>query len=101
MSPIPLSEVPLDPPNSWGTVLTGTPFANQPLQNVTLQQVLDLDPVPAAVNALSLADLDLSRTALRNVSLTAFLLGSTPASALTAHGLPRGRDRPRACSTWS
>ncbi len=87
VSPIPLSDVPLDPPNDWTTVLAGTVFANQPLQNVTLQQVLDLDPPPASVAALSLADIDLSRTALRNVSLVAFLLGSTPVSSLQLSGL--------------
>jgi uncharacterized delta-60 repeat protein len=92
VSPIPLSDVPLDPPTTWADVLVGTPFANQPLQNVTLQQVLDLDPAPAAVAGLSLADIDLSRTALRNVSLTAFLLGSTPASALGLQDVPIGAD---------
>ncbi len=90
VSPIPLSDVPLDPPSTWTTVLAGTPFANQPLQNVTLQQVLDLEPPPASVSALSLADIDLSRTALRNVSLAAFLLGSTPASALGLSDVPAG-----------
>ena len=92
VSPIPLSEVPLDPPNTWTAVLAGTPFANQPLQNVTLQQVLDLDPAPATVSALSLADIDLSRTALRNVSMVAFLLGSTPVTSLLLSGLPTGVD---------
>ena len=92
VSPIPLSDVPLDPPNDWASVLTGTVFANQPLQNVTLQQVLDLDPAPASVAGLSLADIDLSRTALRDVSLTAFLLGSTPASALGLQDVPTGVD---------
>ena len=92
VSPIPLSEVPLDPPNTWTAVLAGTPFANQPLQNVTLQQLLDLDPAPATVNALSLADIDLSRTALRNVSMVAFLLGSTPVTSLVLSDLPTGVD---------
>ncbi|MGB9376583.1 MAG: hypothetical protein WCB04_03625, partial [Mycobacteriales bacterium] len=81
-SPIPLSQVPLDPPNTWSTVLAGTAFANQPLQNVTLQDVLALDPAPAAVSGLSLADIDVSRTPLRNVSLVAFLLGNTPVANL-------------------
>ena len=92
VSPIPLSEVPLDPPNTWAAVLAGTPFANQPLQNVTLQQLLDLDPAPATVSALSLADIDLSRTALRNVSMVAFLLGSTPVTSLLLSDLPSGVD---------
>jgi uncharacterized delta-60 repeat protein len=92
VSPIPLSDVPLDPPNTWASVLAGTPFANLPLPNVTLQDVLDLDPAPASVAALSLADIDLSRTALRNVSLTAFLLGSTPASTLGLQDAPANAD---------
>ncbi len=90
-SPIPLSQVPLDAPNTWTAVLAGTVYASQPVQNVTLQQVLDLTPPPAAVQALSLADIDLSRTALRNVSMVAFLLGNTPAGNLGL-ALPAGTD---------
>jgi uncharacterized delta-60 repeat protein len=83
-SPIPLSVVPLALPNTWASVLAGTIYANQPLDNVTLQQVLALDPPPAAVASLSLADIDLSRTPLRNVSLVALLLGNTPLANLDA-----------------
>jgi uncharacterized delta-60 repeat protein len=81
-SPIPLSTVPLALPNTWAAVLAGTIYATQPLDNVTLQQVLALDPAPAAVASLSLADIDLSRTPLRNVSLIALLLGNTPLANL-------------------
>ena len=81
-SPIPLSQVPLDLPNTWAAVLAGTIYANQPLQNVTLQQVLELDP--PGLTGLTLADIDISQTPLRNVSLAAIMLGSTPVSALDA-----------------
>ena len=92
-SPIPLSQVPLDGAG-WAEVLTGTVYENKPLQNVTLQEVLDLEPAPPAVLALTLDDIDVSRTALRNVSLTAFLLGNTPVSALgvAAPGGDAGRS---------
>ncbi len=92
-SPIPLSEVPLDQPNSWAAVLAGTIYASQPLQNVTLQQVLELDPPGLA--GLTLADIDIARTPLRNASLAAIMLGSTPVSALRSGerpSLPAGTD---------
>ena len=82
LPPIPLSDVPLTPPLTWATVLAGTTLANQPLQNVTLQQVASLDPQPAAVASLSFADVDLTRTPFRNVTLTAFLLGNTAIKTL-------------------
>ncbi len=87
-SPILLSQVPLEPPKTWADVLAGTTFALQPLQNVTLQQVLELDPPGLA--GLTLADIDIARTPLRDVSLAAIMLGSTPVSALTLTGLPAG-----------
>ena len=101
-SPLPsisLADVPFTPscsdssvcPQTWADVLTGTPFAGVPLQSVTLQQLADYanstpvapqPPVPDVVKNLAWANIDLSRTAWRDVTLTAFLLGDTPLNAL-------------------
>lgn len=84
--PIPLSTIPLvqespsDP--TWDTVLAGTQYAGLPLQSVSLQQVLALDPAPAALNAISLAQIDLSQTPLARTSFTAMFLWGVPLSAL-------------------
>jgi len=86
--PIPLSTVPLiqesatDP--TWDTVLAGTQYAGLPLQSVTLQQVLALDPAPAALSDLTLAQIDLSQTPLATTSFTAMFLWGVPLAALPA-----------------
>src|SRR5262249_41373769 len=37
-----LSTIPLVPPQSWAAILAGTTLQNQPLQNITLGQVLQI-----------------------------------------------------------
>jgi uncharacterized delta-60 repeat protein len=88
--PLPLSSIPLvqDVPTdpTWETVLKGTPFEGVPLQNITLQQVIDgtagMSPDPLA--NVTLAAIDLSNTPLRGSSLAAILLGQVPLAALPA-----------------
>ena len=86
--PIPLSTIPLlqdsgsDP--TWATVLAGTQYDGLPLQSVTLQQVLALDPLPSAIAGLSLAQVDLSATPLRGSSFTSMFLWGVPLASLPA-----------------
>ncbi|MBM7786692.1 Vgb family protein [Tenggerimyces flavus] len=73
LAPVNLSAIPLRT-TTWQEVLQGTIYENVPLQTVTLAQVFALTPVPAAVQALTLADIDLSQSPLRTTSLSALLL---------------------------
>jgi streptogramin lyase len=73
LAPVTLNAIPLRT-TSWQEVLQGTIYEDVPLQTVTLAQVFALNPVPAAVQALTLADIDLSQSPLRTTSLSALLL---------------------------
>ena len=53
-----------------------------PLQYVTLGDVLALDPPPPGLAELTLADVDLNSTALRNSSLAALLLEPRPLASV-------------------
>jgi hypothetical protein len=84
---VPLSTIPLiqetaaDP--SWTDILIGTPYANLPLQSVTLQQVLAAtDTVPLTVDNVTLGAVDLSSSPLRASTLTATFLWGVPLSGL-------------------
>jgi uncharacterized protein YjbI with pentapeptide repeats len=57
----------------WEALLAGTAFADVPLQNLTLEDVIDLPQVAA----LSLDDVDLSATRIGSLSLATLLLGTT------------------------
>ncbi|HYM14739.1 MAG TPA: C25 family cysteine peptidase [Dehalococcoidia bacterium] len=87
LSSIQLSSIPISRPGGWEAILQGTPLASVPLQEVRLVDVLALNPPPAALspsspNPLTLADLDLSNTALRSLSLAAVALGPTQLSSI-------------------
>ncbi|HEY6961043.1 MAG TPA: Ig-like domain-containing protein, partial [Gaiellaceae bacterium] len=83
---LPLTEVPLTIPGGWAAALAGTSLAGAPLQTVTLQQVLALpDPKPAAIQNLTLGNLDLSVGRLGQLTIGALALGNTHVADL---GLP-------------
>jgi hypothetical protein len=73
LGPIRLTDVPLRS-SSWTDLLAGTPL-NGPTNALTLNDVYSLNPVPPAVDALTLADVDLEHSPLRSSSLGAVLLG--------------------------
>jgi parallel beta-helix repeat protein len=83
---LPINGLPINglelPDSSWEQLLAGTPLANQPLQDITLQQVLALDPEPAALQNLTLGDLELADSALGQLTIGALVLGSTPINGL-------------------
>jgi ABC-type oligopeptide transport system substrate-binding subunit/Tol biopolymer transport system component len=86
---LPLNGLPLNLPGGWTALLANTPLAGVPLQSVTLLDVFNLpQPRPAAIDALTLGDLDLANSALGRVTLGALALGSTPLNALPLNGLP-------------
>lgn len=80
LGPISLASVPLRS-SSWQELLAGTRL-DAPPAAVTLDQVFALDPLPAGIAALTLADVDLARTPLRSSSLGALLLGTVPLTKL-------------------
>jgi uncharacterized delta-60 repeat protein len=82
LAPLLLSSIPLRN-SSWREVLAGTNL-DVPVQSATLQDVFALDPVPPGLNDLTLADVDLNATPLRDASLAAFLLAPRPLDALPA-----------------
>ena len=73
-------------PGGWTAVLAGTPLAGKPLQTITLQQVLALNPQPAAVHNLTLGNLVVADSALGQVTIGALALGNTPINGLGAGG---------------
>jgi hypothetical protein len=82
---LPINGLPLTTPGGWAAVLQGTTLAGLPLQTVTLQQVFALSPRPAAVEHLTLGQLDLSNSTLGQMTIGALALGATPINGL---GLP-------------
>jgi len=81
-SALPLSGVPLTNGQTWQELLAGTVYADYPLQMVTIKDAYDLDPLPAGLAALTLADLGLEDTAVRGSSLAALLLNQVVLSKL-------------------
>ena len=69
-------------PGGWTAVLAGTALAGKPLQTITLQQVLALNPQPAAVRNLTLGNLLVADSALGQVTIGALALGTTPINGL-------------------
>ncbi len=50
-------------------------LAGVPLQNVTWTQLTQLTPAPAGLDAITMADIDWSGSALANLPLDAFTFG--------------------------
>ena len=87
LSSIQLSSIPITRPGGWEAVLEGTSLEGVPPQTIPLADALALDPPPAALDpnspqALTLAEVDLSETALRGLSMAAVGLGPTKLSSI-------------------
>ena len=82
---IPLSSIPV--PGGWAPLLAGTRFADIPLQNVTLGEVLPMH-IPA-VDALRLDQLDLSASPIGRIQLGAIAFANVPIGRIT---LPAGTE---------
>ncbi|WP_460526606.1 virginiamycin B lyase family protein [Flindersiella endophytica] len=77
VDPIALSALPLQG-TTWESVLAGTIYEGVPLQTVTIDDVLALDPLPAAVQDLTMANIDLDWSPWRSVSLSGLVLANVP-----------------------
>lgn len=80
-----LSSIPLKTAGGWEAVLEGTALQGVPLQSVSLQDVLELNPLPeelgppaAGVDPVTLEEIDLSASPLRNIGMASIALGATP-----------------------
>ena len=82
--------------SSWEEILRGR--IDIPLQYVTLGDVLALDPPPPGLAGLTLADVDLNTTALRNSSLAALLLEPRPLASVPGDWCARIAGQPLNCS---
>lgn len=82
---LPLNQVPIA--GGWKAVLVGAPqFNGRPLHLITFGEVLRA--ARADVISFSLADIDVSRSLLDNISPVGYLLGATPAQSLVIDGQP-------------
>ncbi len=83
---LPINGLPINalqlPGQTWQSILAGTPLANQPLQTITLQQVLALNPLPAALKTLTLGQLSVADSDFGKMSIGALALGATPINGL-------------------
>jgi uncharacterized protein YjbI with pentapeptide repeats len=89
--PILLSTLQLTEGRRWEDLLRGTSLEGVPVQSITIQQVLDVasgPTAPAALATLSLADVDVSGSPLRNVSLSSIALGATTLTQLPGQNPP-------------
>ena len=87
LSSIPLSSIPLSSIGGWDAILEGTIYADEPAQNVTLDQVLALDPAPAGLAALEIGDIQIQGSPLSSISLPSLALGSATLGDLGEPGL--------------
>ena len=83
LATVPLSTIPLTPPSSWAAVLAGTPLATQPLQSLTLAQVL-----ANATAAGRLASVPVGSINLQNSPVGSIPVGSIPLGALPVGSIP-------------
>jgi hypothetical protein len=84
-----LSQLPLVDPTdnaTWPLVLAGTPMAGQPLNAVTLADVLANDTTRGRLYALPLRDVSFASTLWQGVPISAILLGTEKVSQVPALG---------------
>ncbi|GAA1975355.1 hypothetical protein [Microbacterium pumilum] len=89
----------LDLPGGWPQVLEGTPFADELLHTVTLDEVLawaDDNPGTGAsdrIHSLTLVDVGLQGSGLDALSLASYALGNAPVADLTIPGTGSNLER--------
>ena len=102
---IPLSELPLIPPDSWTVRLANTVLAGQPAQNLTFVQVLTL--APSAVDgsipgkpALTLQSIDVKNSILASVPVATVAFGSIHLTDLPIPGPAAESTTQRWCDAY-
>jgi hypothetical protein len=79
---IPLGSIPLDVEGGWASVLEDTVLEDVPLQNVTLGEVVALDPPAPGFAAIELGQLDLSATPLGSIPLGSIAYATVPLGSI-------------------
>jgi Bacterial Ig domain len=93
---LPLSSVPLVPPDSWSSRLVGSALAGVPEQTLTLAQVLALNPSPASgPTPIRLVDLAVVDSPLASIPLASIALGP-----LLLKDVPIGGGAATALADW-
>jgi CSLREA domain-containing protein len=83
---IALSDVPVDYPGGWPALVSGTPLADEPIETLTLDDVVGLD----SVKALPFGAIDLSGTPFGAIPFGAIALGALPLGAIPFGAIPFG-----------
>ncbi len=79
----PLSSMPLLTLGGWNEILNDIPtLAGAPLQTVTLERLMTLDPLPDSVASIQLRDLAIEGSPLASLSLPSLSLGETTVAEL-------------------
>jgi len=79
----PLSSIPLLSEGGWKEILEDIPeLTGAPLQTVTLEQVLTLNPLPDSVATVRLRDMAIDGSSLASLSLPSLSLGDTTVAEL-------------------
>ena len=94
LSDILLSDLPIYYPagcsgttcTGWAGVLAGTPYATDPLDTVTLTDVLSNPTALARFNSVPLGDLDVSSSSLGSLPLISLALAGLPLTSITPTG---------------
>jgi hypothetical protein len=95
LSSIPLRSI------TWEAILAGTPFAGVPLQSVTLADVLENQIASERFENLTLAQVDLSTTPLRSISVLSLAMGATPLRSIPLRSIQPGENPDTyAFATW-
>ena len=81
---------PATPCSGWAGILAGTPFANTPLQAVTLEEVLSNSTALANLDTVDLGALGLASSPLSSIPLSSIPLSSIPLSSIPLPGATAG-----------
>jgi len=74
----PLSSIPLQSAGGWTEILNSIPeLQGAPIQTISFEQLLRLDPLPDSVASIALRDLDIQGSPLASMSLPGLSLGTT------------------------
>jgi CSLREA domain-containing protein len=83
---IALSDVPVDYPGGWSALLAGTALSDEPIETLTLEDVLGLP----SIQALPFGAIDLSGTPFGAIPFGAIALGTLPLGAIPFGAIPFG-----------
>lgn len=96
----PLSSIPLLSEGGWSEILNDIPeLAGAPLQAVTLEQLLTLNPLPDSVASIALRDLSIQGSPLASFSLPSLSLGDTTVDELDQWALNDDPGAADICTT--